>query len=742
MKASPIWASFSSGEISPLLMGRVDLQKYSSGCKTLENYIVHTHGPASRRPGTRFISETKVSATKSRLIPFEFSNIQAYTLEFGNQYARFYKDRGVIVSAPSTPYEIEHPYAEADLPLIRYLQSADVMFMAHPNHAPRKLERTGHTAWTLKVMEFVNGPYLTQNVEETKLITCVSGAVIPQVAITGAVASGGLIQIIATAHGLENNDYTQIANVVGVECDGTWQVTRIDANNFTLNGSVFAGTFVSGGTSRKLTLITATGHTPFVAGHEGAHWGVYLSAGTAGAADNFGWLRVRKYLSTSTVMGEIVSAIAPSTYKWREGAWSDHRGWPYTLAFFEQRLVFAGSDAKPVTVWGSKIGNYDTHTPGVLDDDAFTYTLPDSNPIAWIRGDTNLMVGTMAAEWRLTSSSESAAPLSPTNVKAKRDSYYGSNQAMPQAVGDTVLFVQRYGRKVRELVFDWAANKTASQDITIMSEHITAPEIVETAYQRSPDQILWCVRSDGQLAGCTYERQQEVVGWHRHSTQGFFESVATIPGPTQDEVWVIVRRVINGVEKRFVELLEDRDFGSDQADCFFVDCGLTYDGIPITVIPGLGHLEGETVSILSDGAVVANQVVVSGSVTLLTAGSVNHVGLPYVSTLAPVRPEAGAQDGTAQGKTKRVHGVVVRLYRSLGMKVGEGPGHMDTLPFRHGYDVMDAPPPLFTGDFPVAFDGDYGPDGYVVITQDLPLPCTVLCVCPRLTTMDDWVEGT
>ena len=274
-----------------------------------------------------------------------------------------------------------------------------------------------------------------------------------------------------------------------------------------------------------------------------------------------------------------------------------------------------------------------------------------------------------------------------------------------------------------------------------MSEHITAPGIVETAYQRSPDQILWCIRSDGQLVGCTYERQQEVVGWHRHITDGLFESVACIPGPTQDEVWVVVNRTIGGVTKRYVELLEDRDFGPDQADCFFVDSGLTHDGTPISIVAGLGHLEGKTVAILGDGAVMPSQVVTGGGVELPELCSVIHVGLPFVSTLTPVRPEAGSQDGTSQGKTKRVHGVVVRLHRSLGMKIGEGPGRMDTVPFRHGSDPMDAPPPLFTGDHAMMFDGDYGPDGYVTIMQDLPLPCTVLCVCPRLTTMDEWTEG-
>ena len=410
------------------------------------------------------------------------------------------------------------------------------------------------------------------------------------------------------------------------------------------------------------------------------------------------------------------------------------------MGFYEQRLYFAGSDTKPTTLWGSKSGDYERHTPGVKDDDPVVYTLTDTNPICWLKPCSWLLCGTAGSEWRLSSSSSDTLPITPTNITAKSNTAYGSAQVIPQAVGDVILFVQRHGLKVRELSLPQYATALVAQDVTILSEHITKSGIIETAYQRTPDQIFWGIRADGQLVGCTYERLQEVVAWHRHTTPGLFESVACIPGPIQDEVWVVVNRVIGGATKRCIEFIEDRDFGPDQHDCYFVDCGLSYDDSPVTEVSGLDYLEGDTVDILADGAVVAPQVVAAGKVTLPQAASVVHVGLPYISTLAPVRPEAGAQDGTSQGKMKRIHGAVVRLYRSLGLKLGPDADSLEEMPFRFPSDLMGAPPPLFTGDKKLAFDGAYDSDGFMEIMQDKPLPCTVLMICPRLTTYDDWAE--
>ncbi|BCV03529.1 MAG: hypothetical protein CM15mV69_130 [Caudoviricetes sp.] len=163
--------NFTAGELSPRLDGRNDLSKYPAGCKTLENMVIYPHGAAARRPGTQFISEVKTSSASTRLIPFEFSTVQTYILEFGNQYIRVYKDKGQVLSggAGSSPVEISTPYLTAQLFDIKFAQSADVMYITHPSHATRKLSRTGHTSWTLTEVDFTNGPFLDTNSSTTTL---------------------------------------------------------------------------------------------------------------------------------------------------------------------------------------------------------------------------------------------------------------------------------------------------------------------------------------------------------------------------------------------------------------------------------------------------------------------------------------------------------------------------------------------------------------------------------------------
>ena len=158
--------NFTGGELSPRLDGRNDLTKYTSGCKTLENFIVYPHGAAARRSGTTFVAEVASSANKTRLIPFEFSTTQTYILEFGNQYMRVFKDKGQVLSGGSA-FEISTPYLTAELFDIKFAQSADVMYLTHPSHETKKLSRTDHTAWTLATVDFTNGPFLDTNTSTT-----------------------------------------------------------------------------------------------------------------------------------------------------------------------------------------------------------------------------------------------------------------------------------------------------------------------------------------------------------------------------------------------------------------------------------------------------------------------------------------------------------------------------------------------------------------------------------------------
>jgi len=222
------------------------------------------------------------------------------------------------------------------------------------------------------------------------------------------------------------------------------------------------------------------------------------------------------------------------------------------------------------------------------------------------------------------------------------------------------------------------------------------------------------------------------------------ESVASIPTDSdEDQLYLIVKRTIDGTTRRYVEFLQPFDYGSDQADAFYVDSGLTYDGTSTTAITGLEHLENESVTILADGAthpvksVASGPVMTGGSLTLDRAATKAQIGLPYNSTLQTMRIEGrGSDEGTSQSRTKRINEVTLRLYKSVGVTVGSKLTNMERIPFRSSAASMDAAVPAFTGDKKIEFRGDFETDGYIYVQQTQPLPLTILSIYPRVMTND------
>jgi hypothetical protein len=659
-------SNFTAGELSPRLDGRNDLAKYSAGCATVENMVIYPHGAAARRPGTTFIAEVKTSSAKTRLISFEFSTTQTYILELGNQYMRFYRDNGQILSSGS-PYEISTPYLTAELFDIKFAQSADVMYITHPNHATRKLSRTGHTSWTLTEVDFTNGPYLDTNTSTTT--------------------------ITASAH------------TVGT------------GRTFTASANTFASTDVG-------RLIR------FRDGHA----------------------KVTGFTDATIVTVEILvdTGSSSASTDWNLGAFSDTTGHPSCVSFFEQRLVFAATLSQPQTVFFSKSGDYenmDANIGGtVADDDAIIYTIASNqvNAIRFMAASRTLIIGTAGGEFTVSGGGDNDA-VTPTNILIKKQSNHGAANIDAVAVANATLFVQRAKRKLRELAYNFDVDGYIAPDLTILAEHVTDGGIVEMAYQEEPLAIIWCVRNDGELVALTYQREQEVVAWHRHVFGGAFgsgkavcESVAVIPTEDSEyELYMIIKRTINGATKRYVEFLNTFDFDeSDNTSFNFLDSQLSYSGSAATTISGLSHLEGQTVSILADGATHPDKTVSSGSITLDRSATDVKVGLGYTSLLKTMRIDAGAQNGTSQAKTKRIYEVTARLYESVGVEIGPDLSNMERVPFRTSSDPMDQGIPPFTGDKEVEFRGNYDTDGFMIVRQTQPLPLTILSLYPRLVTND------
>jgi len=823
-RVHPFQTNFTAGELTPKLAGQVDFKKYNNGVATMENMTVFPQGGTSRRYGSRFVGEVKNSANATRLIPFEFNVTQSYILEFGDQYIRFYKDNGQIVEASKVisgltaadpgvvtatshgysngdhvwinsvvgmtevngrrftvankttntfelsgidtsgytayssagtaekVYEIATSFTSAQVFDLKFTQSADVMYIVHPLHEPTKLTRTGHSAWTIAEVDFQVGPFLDLNTTTTTLTTS--------------------------------------ATTVGA------------GRTLTASASLFASTDV--GRSVKL---------------------------------GDGWGKITGYTSVTEVTWTIVVAATDSgSVTWSIGAWSNTTGFPSAVSFYEQRLVFAGSTNNPQTIWASESGSYEDFDAGDADPaDAFTYTIAANrvNVIRWLAPARDLIVGTAGGEFRV--GRPTGEPLKPDNVTITQQTTYGGHTTQPIQIGSAVLFVQRQKQKVREFAYRFEDDAYVAPDMTLLAEHITGDGIDDVDFAQEPESIYWAVREDGVLLGMTYQREEDVVAWHRHlfggtdqnctitvsdydniqtgttlkftksdgttvtftSTTGtagtdefktetnnnttadniftainthadftvanpaaaivtVFEttpagtglltvessdtvrltvtnektskvkSVASISETLENQVWIVIERIVNGSTVKYVEYLDNT---------LNMDSGLsgTVTGSSTTVT-SLDHLEGETVQILIDDAVYPVQKVSSGAITVSLpstfASKTIEVGLGYKSTIKTMRVEAGAEAGTAQGRKKRYNEVTVRLYNTVGATVNG-----DQIPFRTSASPMGQPISSFTGDKRVSNLG-WDRDGQVTVQQTQPLPMTILGITGTLVTSD------
>jgi hypothetical protein len=660
-KATISFTNFTAGELSPRLDGRTDVGKYFNGCKTLENMVVHPHGAATRRPGTKFVHEVKDSSAKTRLIPFEFSTTQTYIMEFGNQYIRFYKDQGIIT--------------------------------------------------------------LTD-----KNITAISKA------------NPGVVTI--SSHGYSNGDHVIISSVGGMtEVNGkTFKVNNVTTNTFELqnvdgvnvNTSAFT-TYTSGGVANKIYEIASpypTADLPTIKFAQSADIMYIVHPSHAirklSRTGHTSWT-----LASVTITGSPSPNLNTGTGKF-----------PSSVTFFEQRLVFAGTNDNPQTLFFSKSAELENFTTGSNASDAMVYSIASNkvNAIRYLSAQRSLLVGTVGGEF-VVSASGTTSPITPTNIQIQRQSSYGAANVDAVQIENVTMFLQRAKRKIRELTYNLNIDQYQATDLTLLAEHITEGGIDEMAYQQEPDSILWCVRGDGTLLGFTYARAESVTGWHRHIMGGVFgngnavvESVASVPTDlNEDEFFVITKRTINGSTRRYVEHLTLFDYGTDQKDGFFVDSGLTYSGSSATVISGLDHLEGQSVSILADGSTHPNKTVSNGSITLERASTKVHIGLGYTSLLQTMRVESRGDGGTSQSKDKRIHEVTLRLHETVGVEVGPNINNMERIPFRSSAADMDSPVPLFTGDKQIEFSDDFNTDGFVVVRQTQPLPLSLLSAYPRIT---------
>jgi hypothetical protein len=728
-RVSIIQTNFTAGEISPRLMGRVDVAKYSNGAKTMENFYPLVHGGAKRRPGTRYAAAAKYSDKICRLIPFIFSSTQAFVLEFGDQYIRFYTNDGQILSG-TVPYEISTPYIENQLEGLRFVQSADTMFIAHPGRALRQLVRFSNTSWKLSAVRFLVPP--SDELGDRPATGLTLGATSGATTATAAAASfqdTDVGRFIESGQGRAEITAFTSTTVVDVTVETAFASTSILSGEWTITESpkTTCTASATGPVGQAITL--TTGANAWKETAQVNHEGKFVDI-------NGGLVEITEITSATVTDGIVRSVLSSTTaapsgaWAIRENVWSNTYGHPRVVSLFEQRLIAAGSDLYPQTIWGSRVGEYGNFADGDGDDDGFSFTIAADqvNSIEHLPQLSELMPLTYGGEFSM-SGGESA--LTPTNVRVKAQSARGCNECRPVRVGDEIVFPQRGGRKIRSIGDADGLGKYRSPDISVLAEHITDGGedggILEMGFSQEPDQAIWMIRGDGVLVACAIDRDQDAIGFAREVTDGDFESVAVIPNGDVDQTWVSVARSIDGSTVRYIEYF-DPDL---QTDCAIT--GAT-GGAAASLWSGLDHLEGKTVTVVQDGFYGGTYTVESGSITLDVAAEEVEIGLAYISTLVPVPPEVGTGQGTGQGNAMSAHEIVVRFQDTIGGKVNGQT--IETREFGASA-VLDVPLEPRSYDKPVENLGwEKGGTELVTIVQDLPFSMTVLACVYRMTAND------
>lgn len=768
----PIQPNFARGEISPRLFSRADIDHWRMALALCVNWMILKQGGLRRRSGSEWIGRAKFPDKETRLHPFVFSTKQAYVLEIGDLYIRFYANGGLVNVNSATG--------------ITFNTTTNVVnWTAHglSNGQPVVFSTSGSLPTPL--VAGVTYYVVNKNTNDFQVAATVGGAAID----LGGTVSGthGIIAPTEVVTPYTEDDvwtlqFSQSADFIYI-AHGLYQprtLTRTSASVFSIatyapeNGpylgeNTTSTTMTPSATSGSITITASAvtginGGSGFVASDVGRPISLQYSS-------KWYWCKITAVGSTTSITatvyglveadGTVVTALpgTGATGGWKIGAWSETTGWPACVTFYQQRLVWGRSDAQPQTVWMTKAGvltSFATTVP-LQEDDAITLTIlaGEVNAIQWLAESADLLIGTTGA-MRTIGPADSGKVFSALNVVERRQSTFGSMAIQPVQVGPVAIYPSYYGKSLRECLFSFQQNSYITPELTILSEHMMRSGVRQISYAQEPDSIIWMSMGNGELVGITYERDQQIVAMARHRLGGevlnsgivdpddpddpdthyaVVESVACIPGADRTEVWLSVIRTIDGEVTRYIERLTKPFEAMEKKDAVFVDSSYTYSGAATGTVTGVNWLIGQEISILADGAVMPNQTVSdSGSFTLPNSKEASTItfGIPYSARGKTLPIAAGIGDGTGLGRQKNVVAANLDYMETGYLEVGS-PNARElsvAIGLRGREDAMDDSPPLKDGFYTVRFDRGWKDAGQIVFETDKPLPATIRSITP------------
>jgi len=614
--------SFAAGEWDPQLHSSVDLAKYKTACKVMRNFFAHVNGKASNRPGTIMVGNTATSTTNqsavqnTRVIPFIFNTSQSYVIEFSNNVVRFIKNGAYILSSPGVIYSITSPYSSAQVMALGYTQSADTIFLAHPNVAPQMLKRVSDTNWTLTPYPYVFGPWLLDN---TNLGYTLTASGFNMTNAQSIIAVGTSVPLSASGagntpfvnthvgslwelyHYVPNQTINNAASLptASISCGGTWRLIT----NGTWTGDIWVEKSLDGGnTWLQLNYYNAISNfnintygtedmsnnaPPFLVRCNGT-----VASGTIEitlTCDPYiqpGMIQITSFQSSAQVTGIVTQPIGlngQGTTDWAEGAWSTYRGWPSTVEFSpDDRLCWANTPYQPITSFITQTGNYysfNVNNP-LVDSDSLNINLPSRqlNAINSLIPLRAILALTSGGEWSIESTQGVTAPLTPSTVYQRVHGYEGSTQVRPLTIGIRALFVQALGKVVRDVGYELIFDSFVGANISLFSNHLFFfDNIVDMCYCQNPDSLVWMVMKSGNAVSLTYLREQQVVTFSPHDTYGSFMSCCSIADTVNS--YNVPYFVVNRANGQFIEYMPKRMQTTNIQDQYFVDCGGVYDAL-------------------------------------------------------------------------------------------------------------------------------------------------------------------
>lgn len=755
--SNPIYISqlaFTTGEVSPDVSSRFDLEQYKSALLEAENVVIRPYGAVAKRQGSQYVGQVKYSDKPTRLFEFTTNTNNSFMLEFGDKYIRVW-NYGIY-----TGIEVTTPFTSDILFDLNCNQSGDVMFICSGKYPIQTLSRYSDTDWRMSTYKLTEQPYDEINTDNGHTLTVNGDTITSTKDLFTQDMVGSVIQI---AYYVEAVHTKSAGEVVEKKVKRYMQAQTIEKtyNNINYNVGAFSTDtelswkFTTHGTwegTVKLQISNNDGQTwkdyrTYISKNDynvtdtgkieaGARL-KYVSDIKSGSVNcdlsimpftQYGIVEIKSVTDAKNAKVNVLNGIKEGepSYQWKLGSWNRGRGYPKLCTFYQDRFVVAATDSKPNFIWFSRTGDYPNFgvekVEGTITDDS-AITLPVINrkmcEIRHLVPANDLIILTSGNEWIVRGDKT----ITPTNCNLKTQTQRGALSCEPQFIGNRCVFVQERGGTVRDMGYSYESDNYTGQDLTLFVKTLVKGHLaVTSAYAQDPDSIIYYVRDDGQLNCLTYIPEQKVYGWSHFVTNGKYRYVESVAEGEQDTIYFVVDRVINNKSVKCIERSIPL-YTEDNSDVF-LDCYVKVANSIKTDYINAPHLVGQMVDIVIDGQQMPSRVVPpTGVIKLDGKANVITVGLPYTTKIKIPSVEQQINDGTLQGRVATVSRVVLRMYKSFGGKVGRTFDRMD--------DITLPPNELFTGDKPVILPKmgiNYSTDTSICIKHSDPFPFNLLSI--------------